>query len=289
MRWQGGRESENVEDRRGVSPAVVGGGIGTLIVILLAMFFGIDPRPLLQIMGGGPGGGGGAPAQRERELTEEEKQQGQFVRTLMGMTEDVWDEQFAKRGAKYEHPTLVLFSDRVTTQGCGLASSAVGPFYCPGDMKVYIDLAFYDELKNRFKAPGEFAEAYVIAHEVGHHVQNLLGISEKVSRLQQQGSKEEANRLSVMLELQADFLAGVWANHIEKKRHVLDPGDIESGLRAANAIGDDALQRQAQGYVVPDSFTHGTSEQRIRWFTKGLQTGDIDQGDTFKAAERGEL
>lgn len=274
-----------------MSPAAIGGGLGTLVVILLAMFFGIDPRPLLQIFGGGAGGGGGgAPQQRERELTEEEKQQGQFVRTLMGMTEDVWDEQFAKRGAKYEHPTLVLFSDRVTTQGCGLASSAVGPFYCPGDMKVYIDLSFYDELKNRFKAPGEFAQAYVIAHEVGHHVQNLLGFSEKISRAQQQAaSKEEANLLSVILELQADFYAGVWAHHIEKKRHVLETGDVESGLKAANAIGDDALQRQAQGYVVPDSFTHGSSEQRIRWFTKGLQTGDMDQGDTLEAYKRGEL
>ncbi|WP_165071273.1 KPN_02809 family neutral zinc metallopeptidase [Paludisphaera rhizosphaerae] len=288
MRWQGGRESENVEDRRGMSPAVIG-GLGTLIVILLAMFFGIDPRPLLQIFGGGGGGGGGGGAAQQRELSPEEKEQGKFVRTLMGMTEDVWDEQFAKMGRRYEHPTLVLFSNQVTTQGCGLASSAVGPFYCPGDMKVYIDLAFYDELKNRFNAPGEFAQAYVLAHEVGHHVQNLLGISEKISRLQQQVSKEDANRLSVMLELQADFFAGVWAHDIQLKRRILEEGDIENGLRAANAIGDDALQRQAQGYVVPDSFTHGSSEQRIRWFTKGLQTGDINQGDTFAAGERGDL
>lgn len=291
MRWQGGRESENVEDRRGMSPAAIGGGIGTLVVILLAMFFGIDPRPLLQIFGGGPGGGGGGGAaqQRERELSPEEKEQGVFVRTLMGMTEDVWDEQFAKAGRKYEHPTLVLFSDQVATQGCGLAGAAVGPFYCPGDQKVYIDLSFYDELKNRFKAPGEFAQAYVIAHEVGHHVQNLLGFSEQISRAQQQVSKEDANKLSVILELQADFYAGVWAHHIQLKRHVLEDGDVESGLRAANAIGDDALQRQAQGYVVPDSFTHGSSEQRIRWFTKGLQTGDMSQGDTLEAAKRGDL
>ena len=288
MRWQGGRESENVEDRRGLAPAAMAGGIGTLVVILLAAFLGVDPRPLLQLFQGGPGGGGGgAPQQqqRERELTEEEKQQGQFVRRLMAMTEDVWNEQFAKMGRQYQEPTLVLFSDRVATQGCGLASSAVGPFYCPGDQKVYIDLSFYDELKTRFTAPGEFAQAYVIAHEVGHHVQNLLGISEKVTRAQQQASKTEANQLSVMLELQADFLAGVWAHHIEKKEHVLDPGDIESGLRAATAIGDDALQKQAQGYAVPDSFTHGTSEQRVRWFTKGLQTGDVDQGDTFNARD----
>jgi predicted metalloprotease len=285
MRWQGGRESENVEDRRGLSTAAVGGGIGTLIVILLAAFLGIDPRPLMQVFQGGAPGGGAQAQQRERPLSPEEEQQGQFVRTLMAMTEDVWNEQFAEIGREYKEPTLVLFSGQVGTQGCGFASSAVGPFYCPADQKVYIDLTFYDELKTKFKAPGEFAQAYVIAHEVGHHVQNLLGISEKISRAQQQAGKAEANQLSVMLELQADFLAGVWAHHIEKKRHVLESGDIESGLRAATAIGDDALQKQAQGYAVPDSFTHGTSEQRVRWFTKGLQTGDINQGDTFNAPE----
>lgn len=285
MRWQGGRESENVEDRRGMSPAMVGGGIGSLIIILLGLFLGIDPRPLLQILGGGAGGGGAAPQQRERELTEEEKQQGEFVRKLMGMTEDVWRDLFARMGKQYEDPTLVLFSGQVGTQGCGFASSAVGPFYCPGDRKVYIDLSFYDELANRFQAPGDFARAYVIAHEVGHHVQNLLGISEQVARAQQQVDKTEANALSVRLELQADFLAGVWAHHIEKRQHVLETGDIEAGLRAATAIGDDALQKQAQGYVVPDSFTHGSSAQRVRWFTKGLQTGDVDQGDTFKAED----
>lgn len=285
MRWQGGRESENVEDRRGVSPAMVGGGLGTLVIILLGLFLGFDPRPLLQVIGGGQGGPGGpgAPAQQERELTAEEKQQGEFVKRLMAMTEDVWREQFAKMGQQYQDPKLVLFSGQVRTEGCGFASSAVGPFYCPGDSKVYIDLAFYDELATKFDSPGDFARAYVIAHEVGHHVQNLLGISEQVSRAQQQVDKVQANELSVRLELQADFFAGVWAHHIEKKEHVLETGDIESGLRAATAIGDDALQKQAQGYVVPDSFTHGTSEQRVRWFTKGLQTGDVDQGDTFKA------
>jgi len=284
MRWQGGRESENVEDRRGMSPAMVGGGIGTLVIILLGLFLGIDPRPLLQVIGGGPGAGPGAPQQRERELTAEEKQQGEFVRVLMGMTEEVWHEQFAEMGKQYQDPTLVLYSGQVNTAGCGFASAAVGPFYCPADQKVYIDLSFYDELERRFKAPGDFAKAYVLAHEVGHHVQNLLGISEEVTRAQQQVGKAEANALSVRLELQADFLAGVWAHHIQEKRHVLEPGDIESGLRAAAAIGDDALQRQAQGYVVPDSFTHGTSEQRTRWFRKGFETGDIDQGDTFNAA-----
>ncbi|MDR3620083.1 MAG: zinc metallopeptidase [Paludisphaera borealis] len=287
MRWQGERESENVEDRRGLSTgAMVGGGIGTLIIILLGLFLGIDPQPLLRVMQGpgGPAGGGGA-QQKQRDLTPEEIEQGKFVKTTLAMTEDVWNEQFAKMGRKYQEPTLVLFSDRVSTQGCGGASSAVGPFYCPGDQKVYIDLTFYDELKRKFKAPGEFAQAYVVAHEIGHHVQNLLGISEKISLMQRQADKAEANRLSVMLELQADFFAGVWAHHIEKKRHVLESGDIESGLRAATAIGDDALQKQAQGYVVPDSFTHGTSAQRVKWFSKGLQTGDVNQGDTFNAPD----
>jgi len=287
MRWQGGRQSENVEDRRGLSTGtMVGGGLGTLVVLLLAAFLGVDPRPLLRLVqqGGPPPGAGGA-QQREVQLTPEQIEQGKFVRATLAMTEDVWNEQFAKMGRQYQEPTLVLFSDRVQTQGCGFASAAVGPFYCPGDQKVYIDLAFYDELAKRFKAPGEFAQAYVIAHEIGHHVQNLLGISSKISNLQRRVDETEANRLSVMLELQADFLAGVWAHHIEKQRHVLDPGDIESGLRAAAAIGDDALQKQAQGYVVPDSFTHGTSAQRVKWFTKGFQTGDIDQGDTFNAPD----
>ena len=286
MRWQGERQSENVEDRRGLSTStMVGGGLGTLVVILLAAFLGVDPRPLLQVMQGGGGGGAGRQQQRKAELTPEQVEQGNFVRATLAMTEDVWNEQFAKMGRTYQEPGLVLFSDQVETRGCGFASSAVGPFYCPGDSKVYIDLTFYDELKRKFKAPGEFAQAYVIAHEVGHHVQNLLGISEKISNLQRQVDKVEANQLSVMLELQADFFAGVWAHHIEKQKHVLESGDIESGLRAATAIGDDALQKQAQGYVVPDSFTHGTSAQRVKWFRKGLQTGDVNQGDTFNAPD----
>ncbi len=288
MRWRGERQSENVEDRRGLSAGtMVGGGLGTLVVVLLAAFLGVDPRPFLRLVqqGGGPPGAGGAAQQREVQLTPEQVEQGNFVRATLAMTEDVWNEQFAKMGRVYREPTLVLFSDQVQTQGCGFASAAVGPFYCPGDEKVYIDLTFYDELARRFKAPGEFAQAYVIAHEIGHHVQNLLGISGKISNLQRQVGEKEANRLSVMLELQADFLAGVWAHHIEKQKHVLDPGDIEAGLRAATAIGDDALQKQAQGYVVPDSFTHGTSAQRVKWFTKGFQTGDIDQGDTFNAPD----
>jgi len=288
MRWRGGRQSENVEDRRGLSTGtMVGGGLGTVVVVLLAAFLGVDPRPFLRLIqqGGGPPGGGGPVQQREVELTPEQIEQGNFVRATLAMTEDVWNEQFAKMGRRYREPTLVLFSDQVRTEGCGFASAAVGPFYCPGDEKVYIDLAFYDELARRFQAPGEFAQAYVIAHEIGHHVQNLLGISGEVSNRQRRVDEKEANRLSVMLELQADFFAGVWAHHIEKQRNVLDPGDIESGLRAAAAIGDDALQRQAQGYVVPDSFTHGSSAQRVKWFTRGFQTGDIDQGDTFNAPD----
>jgi len=268
---------------------MVGGGIGTLIIILLAAFIGIDPRPLLQMMQGAgpaPGGGpGGAAQKRERELTPEEVEQGKFAGAVLAMTEDVWNEQFAKIGKKYEEPPLVLFTGKVGTQGCGFASSAVGPFYCPGDRKVYIDLTFYDELKRKFKAPGEFAQAYVVAHEVGHHVQNLLGISDEVTALQRRSDERDSKKLSVMLELQADFFAGVWAHHIEEKKHVLETGDIESGLNAAHAIGDDTLQKQSQGYVVPDSFTHGSSADRVKWFTKGLQTGDINQGDTFKDPE----
>jgi predicted metalloprotease len=213
----------------------------------------------------------------------EEERQAALVKTALAMTEDVWSEIFAKAGRKYEEPILVMFRNQVKTDGCGIASTAVGPFYCPGDHKVYIDLAFYEELAKRFKAPGEFAQAYVIAHEVGHHVQNLLGISDKVSSLQQRTSKKEGNQLSVMLELQADYFAGVWAHHTERKKHFLEEGDIESGLNAAYRIGDDALQNATQGYVVPDSFTHGSSEQRVKWFRKGLVSGDINGGDTFSA------
>jgi predicted metalloprotease len=283
MRWQGERRSENVEDQRGISPAglAVGGGLGTIIIVLIAAFLGADPRMLLQQLGGAQPGAA-RPGQAAPKNPEEE-QQADFVKATLAMTEDVWNDVFAKAGKRYEEPKLRLFTGQVSTEGCGLASTAVGPFYCPADHRVYIDLAFYDELKRRFKAPGEFAQAYVIAHEIGHHVQNLIGTSEKVTSLQRRASKEEANRLSVMLELQADFYAGVWAHHAEKKKHILEEGDIESGLRAATAIGDDALQKQSQGYVVPDSFTHGSSAQRVKWFRKGLVTGDISQGDTFSA------
>jgi predicted metalloprotease len=206
------------------------------------------------------------------------------VTRILGNTELVWTDLFKKTGQEYQKPTLVLF-DRGTTSGCGFASSAVGPFYCPADQKVYIDLVFYQELKDKFHAPGEFAQAYVIAHEIGHHVQNLLGISDRVHAEQQRLSDTDGKKLSVRLELQADFLAGVWAHHAQRLRHILEEGDIESGLNAAAAIGDDRLQKKSQGYVVPDSFTHGSSEQRVRWFRRGLQSGDMSQGDTFNADE----
>lgn len=286
MRWQNERQSENVEDRRGMTPGrvIAGGGLGTIIIVLLISYLtGADPRALLQQVGKVQ-----PPAQQKQagpvQESPEEQKNRELVGATLAMTEDVWSDLFAKAGRKYEKPILVLFRDRVATEGCGLASTAVGPFYCPGDHKVYIDLAFYDELARRFKAPGEFAQAYVIAHEVGHHVQNLLGISDKVTAAQQRASgKTEANQLSVMLELQADYLAGVWAHHAEKQKHILEEGDIESGLNAAARIGDDALQKQAQGYVVPDSFTHGSSAQRVKWFRKGFLSGDINGGDTFSA------
>ncbi len=257
-------------------PIMVGGGIGTLVIILLAIFLGIDPRPLLNQQGGvqapGPVEAPG-PAGAEDELKH-------FVRVVLADTEDVWRDQFRQMRKTYRDPRLVLFSNEVSS-ACGFASAAVGPFYCPGDERVYLDLSFFDQLRRQFHAPGEFAQAYVIAHEVGHHVQNLLGISEQVSSLRGRVSETRHNQLSVRLELQADFLAGVWAHHAQVARQILEAGDIESALRAATAIGDDRLQRQSRGYVVPDSFTHGTSEQRVRWFRRGLESGRFSDGDTF--------
>jgi uncharacterized protein len=281
MDWKGRRESENVEDRRMVTPrrAAVG-GVGVLILALVTYLLGGDPQKLLNQLqmqnNPQPGDvqGGAAPDPAQEELKH-------FVAVVLADTEDVWREQFRKMGKVYKEPRLVLFSGQVES-ACGLADAAVGPFYCPGDQMVYLDLSFFDELKNRFRAPGEFAQAYVIAHEVGHHVQKLLGISDKVHARRANLSKSEYNRLSVRLELQADFLAGFWAYHAQKTKHILDPGDLEAALRAANAIGDDRLQKQARGYVVPDSFTHGTSAQRIRWFRRGFDTGDFSKGDTFR-------
>jgi uncharacterized protein len=283
MRWMDSRRSDNIEDRRGIPAGVaIGGGIGTLIIVLIATFLGADPRQVANLIQNNqqaapaPGGAPvpGDPAEEERK---------DFVSAVLGDTEDVWDDIFQTVVKKpYIKPKLVLFRDGVQS-ACGQASAAVGPFYCPADQKVYLDLGFFQELKEKFKAPGDFAEAYVVAHEIGHHVQNLLGISDQVHTLQSRASKAEANELSVRLELQADFLAGVWANHAQRMKALLEVGDIESGIKAATAIGDDRLQMEAQGYVVPDSFTHGTSKQRVRWFTKGLKTGDIKQGDTFNA------
>ena len=281
MRWKDERRSENIEDRRRIPPAgiAIGGGVGTILLVVLALFLGAEPRDVLKLVQQRQQG---APQQANGPVDPAEEERKDFVSAVLAETEDVWHDLFRKMNREYKEPHLVLFTGRVDS-ACGLASKAVGPFYCPGDEKVYIDLSFYQELKDRFHAPGEFAEAYVIAHEIGHHVQNLLGISSKVHAQQQRSSKEEANRLSVRLELQADFLAGVWAHHAEKSRHILEAGDVDSALGAASAIGDDRLQKQAQGYVVPDSFTHGSSEQRVRWFRRGLETGDIAQGDTFAA------
>lgn len=285
MRWQGGRRSENVEDRRvmpGRGPLLIGGGAGTLILLLVVLCLGGDPLALLeQIDQGQPPPGAGQP-----ELVPPgQEEQVEFVEVVLADTEDVWREIFPREfGQPYQDPTLQLFTGK-TESACGFASSAVGPFYCPRDTQVYIDLAFYDELAHRFNAEGDFAQAYVIAHEVGHHVQNLLGTSDQVHAARSRVSEAKYNDLSVRLELQADFFAGVWAHHAQRSRKILEPGDLEEALRAATAIGDDNLQMQAQGYVVPDSFTHGTSEQRVRWFRKGFETGDVNQGDTFKAQE----
>jgi len=289
MQWQGRRESDNVEDRRRMgAPAMIagGGGIATLIIILLVVVMGGDPSQLMQ--GGGPAGQLGSPQQAQVDQTQfspEEQELASFVKVVLADTEDVWNELFpAAFGKPYVEPKLVLFSGRVQS-ACGLASAASGPFYCPEDSKVYIDLSFYRELKQRFRAPGDFAQAYVIAHEVGHHVQKLLGLTDRVHQMHGRVSQEEYNQLSVRLELQADFLAGVWAHHAQKKKRILDPGDIEEALRCASAIGDDSIQQQTQGYVRPDSFTHGSSEQRVRWFRKGFETGDLRQMDTFNSPD----
>jgi predicted metalloprotease len=285
MRADRMRQSENVEDRRGMGGGGFGGrrvavggvgGVGGLILLLLYLFLGGNPSQLIQPGGGGGGGGTGGSFTH----TPANDAAAQFVARVLGDTEDVWTEQFRKLGREYTPPTLVLFSGGVES-ACGTATSAVGPFYCPLDQKVYIDLDFFAELRDRFGAPGDFAQAYVIAHEVGHHVQNLLGTMEQVHSRRAQGGERENNEMSVRLELQADFLAGVWAHHAQEARQVLEAGDIEEGLRAAAAIGDDRLQRQSRGYVVPDSFTHGSSAQRVKWFRRGLETGDIRQGDTF--------
>jgi predicted metalloprotease len=278
MRWKGREQSSNMEDRRGVSgkTIVAGGTVGTIIIALLVWILGGNP---LQVLNNSTQetetATEGTNTQTSDELT-------QFISVVLKDTEDVWNKLFSDAGKTYREPTLVVFSQS-TQSACGYTSAATGPFYCPGDEKVYIDLDFLEQLQQQINAPGDFAQAYIIAHEVGHHVQKLLGITDQMESLRSQVSEAKYNEFSVRLELQADFLAGVWAYHDQKMKNILEEGDIEEALNAASSVGDDRIQMQSQGYVVPDAFTHGTSEQRVRWFTKGFQTGDMNQGDTFHA------
>jgi hypothetical protein len=285
MRWQMGRRSDNIEDQRGMPVgrgAVVGGGIGTVVLVLLALWFGVDPSVVLQ--GADPGDSRSAPSVPQKRAPAGDEPLRDFVSVILADTEDTWSELFRQMGRQYQPPHLVLFSGAVQS-ACGFAEAAVGPFYCPGDRKLYIDLSFYRDLRDKLGAPGDFAQAYVIAHEVGHHVQNLLGIAARIQEAQGRRSRPEANALQVKMELQADCLAGVWANNAQRARQILEAGDIEEGLNAAAAIGDDRLQRRGQGRVVPESFTHGSSAQRVRWFKRGIETGDPGQCDTFTAAK----
>jgi uncharacterized protein len=275
MLWQGRRQSSNVEDRRGIGAGglAIGGGVVGVIAVIITLLIGGDPSQIPELL----------PQQQSQPMSPEQRaaddERAQFVKVVLAETEDVWHSILQKQGRNYSEPTLVLFRD-IVQSGCGNASAASGPFYCPPDQKLYIDLSFYEEMQNRFNAPGDFAMAYVVAHEVGHHIQNLMGTTDKLARERQQLSETAYNRLSVKLELQADFFAGVWA-HYANRAKILEPGDIEEALTAANAIGDDRLQKQSQGTIVPDAFTHGTSEQRMYWFNKGFETGDPAQGDTF--------
>ncbi|MGB3210831.1 MAG: neutral zinc metallopeptidase [Desulforhopalus sp.] len=280
MRWKSGRRSGNVDDRRGVrltGGKMKGGGIGIILLVLVGMYFGIDPSVILNsnlVDGGGP------VQQSSVQTSPEEDRLADFVSVVLADTEDTWEKIFRESGSTYEKPVLVLFTGAVES-ACGYAQSAIGPFYCPADRKVYIDLGFYNELKHNLKAPGDFAQAYVIAHEVGHHVQNLLGITAKVQGKRSSLSETDYNKISVKLELQADCFAGVWANNADRLRNILEPGDVEEALNAASMIGDDALQKKSKGYVVPDSFTHGSSTQRVQWFGEGLKNGDIGGCNTF--------
>jgi hypothetical protein len=283
MRWQESRRSDNVEDQRGSSfggkPVALGGG-GLLVLLLISLIFKVNPLTLLEGVNANvdsPGVSGsvtpGSPAEEKMK---------DFVSAVLGETEDVWSDVFARSGKTYRRPKLVLFSGMVQS-ACGTAETASGPFYCPGDEKVYLDMSFFNELSQKLGAPGDFAQAYVIAHEIGHHVQKQLGINQKVEEMQSRSSRARANELSVRLELQADFLAGVWAHYAQERMSILEAGDLEEALNAASSVGDDRIQKQSQGYVVPDAFTHGTSEQRARWFRLGFETGDMARGDTFSA------
>jgi predicted metalloprotease len=274
MRWETGRRSENVEDRRGMGRGVaVGGGVATIVLAVVVALMGGDPTSLFTT----------SEPSRSALAPETEKRLQDFSSVVLAETEDVWTDLFAKTGRRYQAPRMVLFTGRVES-ACGLADAAVGPFYCPGDSKLYLDLAFFADLAERFHAPGDFAQAYVIAHEVGHHVQHLLGTTDRVDRARAGETKTQANALSVRLELQADFYAGVWAHHAQRMFSMLEEGDVEEALGAASAVGDDRLQREAAGRVVPDSFTHGTSKQRAAWFLRGFKSGDMSQGDTFDDA-----
>ena len=275
MRWRGARKSSNIEDRRGRRRVALGGGLTSIIVVIVALYLGIDPAPLLQ-------GVNQVSVERPVQLDERQNELAEMVAVVMADTEDVWNAIFAAEGLDYREPTLVLFTD-ATQSACGVGQAAMGPFYCPADGKAYIDLSFYEELRSRHGAPGDFAQAYVIAHEVGHHVQNLLGISERVHRQRQQLGQADANQLSVKQELQADCFAGVWARRADDNRGLIEGGDIDEALNAASQIGDDVLQRRGQGRVVPESFTHGSSEQRRRWFRRGFESGDPEACDTFNA------
>lgn len=279
MRLDNQEESDNVEDRRrgGSGIGSKGIGMGTIVLALVAMYFGVDPAVVLNV-----GQGLQQTETTESQPIPKDDPMAVFVAKVLGSTEETWGRVFQQSGHQYPAPKLVLFTGQTST-ACGAGQAAMGPFYCPADRKVYIDLSFYQEMKNRFNAPGDFAQAYVIAHEVGHHIQNLMGTSEQVQRARQSARNEvEANQYSVRLELQADCYAGVWANHADGENRILEAGDVEEAMTAAAAIGDDALQKQAQGYAVPDSFTHGTSQQRMRWFNQGLSTGDVNQCNTFE-------
>lgn len=281
MRWNKGRESGNIEDRRGMSvggKGLIGGGIGTVVLTLIAMYFGVDPAVVLDQAGKLP------PTQQQAPLatSPEEENTKKFLSVVLADTEDTWGKLFQESGKQYKNPILVLFSGQVQS-ACGLADAAMGPFYCPGDQKLYLDMSFFNDLASRYGAPGDFAQAYVLAHEVGHHVQTLLGISDKVRARQQRAGQAEANQLQVRMELQADCYAGIWAYHADQERNILEAGDVEEALAAASGVGDDRLQKQTRGVVVPESFTHGTSAQRMNWFRRGAESGNPEQCDTFNA------
>jgi predicted metalloprotease len=285
MRWEGQRQSDNIEDRRGMGPVRPGVGIGLGgIVLVLAVSFltGTNPLQIVNMIGGLQDGSSPSAVEAPGPAQAPQDQLGQFASVVLANTEDTWRALFSQKGRSYEEPRLVLFTGAVHS-ACGTASSAVGPFYCPGDHKVYLDLSFFQDLSQRLGAPGDFAQAYVIAHEIGHHVQNLLGVAEQIAHRQRQTSTAEANVLSVKMELQADCLAGVWGHHARRERRLIEPGDFEEGLRAAAAIGDDRLQHMSQGYVQPESWTHGSSKQRTTWLRRGLDSGDPSSCDTFAA------